>query len=314
MASTTTTPTRLETRFATAFAALCLGAVAMGISPLFVRIAKEADVGPFASAFWRVALALPVLYAWMRIDEGNGSSDASRRSFSPAAVMAGLAFTGDLLFWHLAILNTTIANATFFATTAPIFVVLVTWFVLRQKVSRGSLVGLALCLAGGGALIGQSFQVDPGRIRGDLFGLGTALFFGLYFVFVSRARESSGAARVTFEATLITAILLLAIAFFLEGRLLPASNSWLSPETIRLAAALIALGVISHAGGQGLLSVALGRLPAVFSSLVIFLEAIVAALAAWIAFGEALSLPQVFGGALILIGIWIARPPPEAPA
>lgn len=312
--ASTTTPARLETGFATAFAALCLGAVAMGISPLFVRIAKEAGVGPFASAFWRVALALPVLYAWMRIDEAHGRPDAPRRSFSPATILAGLAFTGDLLFWHLAILKTTIANATFFATTAPLFVVLVTWFVLRQKVSKGSLIGLALCLAGGGALIGQSLQVDPGRILGDLFGIGTALFFGLYFVFVSRARETSGAARVTFEATLITATLLLAVALVLEGRLLPADASWFSPEMMRLAAALVAMGVISHAGGQGLLSVALGRLPAVFSSLVIFLEAIVAAVAAWIVLGEALTLPQIFGGALILFGIWIARPRPKAAA
>jgi drug/metabolite transporter (DMT)-like permease len=310
--ASTTTPARLETGFATALAALCLGAVAMGISPLFVRIAKEAGVGPFASAFWRVALALPVLYAWMRIDEGGGRPDAPRRSFSPATILAGLAFTGDLLFWHLSILKTTIANATFFATTAPLFVVLVTWFILRQRVSKGSLAGLALCLFGGGALIGQSLQVDPGRIQGDLFGLATALFFGLYFVLVSRARETSGAARVTLEATLITAALLLAVALVLEGRLLPAHGSWFSQEMARLAAALLAMGVISHAGGQGLLSVALGRLPAVFSSLVIFLEAIVAAVAAWIIFGEALTLPQICGGALILIGIWIARPRPKA--
>ena len=113
-----------------------------------------------------------------------------RRSFPPATLLAGLAFSGDLLFWHLAIINTTVANATFFATTAPLFVVIVTWLVLRQRVSAGMLVGLALCLAGGGALIGQSLVVDPGRIRGDLFGLATAFFFGLYFILVSRARET----------------------------------------------------------------------------------------------------------------------------
>ena len=73
------------------------------------------------------------------------------------------------------------------------------------------------------------------------------------------------------------------------------------------------MAFISHAGGQGLLAVALGRLPPVFSSLVIFLEAIAAALLGWIALGEALTLPQVLGGALILFGIWIARPRPKAP-
>ena len=51
------------------FAALVAGAVAMGISPIFVRLA---DVGPFTSAFWRAALALPLLYAWMRLADGEG--------------------------------------------------------------------------------------------------------------------------------------------------------------------------------------------------------------------------------------------------
>ncbi|MBN9010853.1 MAG: EamA/RhaT family transporter, partial [Rhizobiales bacterium] len=47
--------------FAAPFAALLLGALAMGISPVFVRLA---DVGPFASAFWRVTAALPLIWLW----------------------------------------------------------------------------------------------------------------------------------------------------------------------------------------------------------------------------------------------------------
>ena len=58
------------------FAALVAGAVAMGVSPIFVRLA---DVGPFASAFWRVALALPLLYAWMRLADGR---ERARRAAS----------------------------------------------------------------------------------------------------------------------------------------------------------------------------------------------------------------------------------------
>ena len=79
----------------------------MGASPIFVRLA---DVGPFTSAFWRVTLALPVLYAWMRL--ADRPERASER-FSRAAILAGLAFAGDLFFWHLAIVHTSVANATF---------------------------------------------------------------------------------------------------------------------------------------------------------------------------------------------------------
>jgi drug/metabolite transporter (DMT)-like permease len=301
--SATPTTDRLESSLAPAFAALCVGAVAMGISPIFVRFAN-ADVGPFASAFWRVALSLPVVYVWMVIDEKRAPAGSPRRSFPWATVMAGLAFSGDLFFWHLSILSTTVANATFFATTAPLFVILIVWLVMKQRVSRGTLVGLLLCLLGGGALIGQSLHVDPARIRGDLFGLATAFFFGLYFIAVGRARESTGAARVTFEAGLVTAVVLFVIAMLFDTRVMP--HTWQG------IAALTAMAFISQAGGQGLLAVALGRLPAVFSSLVIFLEAIAAALFGWLILNEALTLIPGLGGALIVVGIWAARP--RAPA
>ncbi|MBM6594932.1 DMT family transporter [Microvirga pudoricolor] len=287
------------TGFAAAFAALCAGAVAMGISPVFVRY-SSADVGPFASAFWRVALAMPVLYAWMRIEEGRAPASAPRRRFGRATILSGVAFAGDLFFWHLAIFNTTVANATFFGTTAPLFVILITWLVLRQRIASSTVLGLALCLLGGAAIIGQSLQVDPARLKGDLYGIATAFFFGLYFLTVSRARESAGAARVTFEASVITSAVLFVVALGLEPHILP--RTWTG------AAALLAMAWVSHAGGQGLLVFALGRLPAVFSSLVIFLEALAAALFGWVLLGEALTLPQALGGALILLGIWTARP------
>ena len=73
-------------------------------------------------------------------------------------------------------------------------------------------------------------------------------------------------------------------------------------------ASLFMLGTLSHAGGQGLLSLALGSLSAVFSSLVIFIEAIVGAFFGWLVFGENLTATQLAGAVAILLGIWVARP------
>jgi drug/metabolite transporter (DMT)-like permease len=275
------------------FLALVAGAVAMGVSPIFVRLA---DVGPFASAFWRVALALPLLYGWMRLAE----REARFRRFSKPAILSGLAFAGDLCFWHLAIMHTSIANATLFATTAPIWVVLFGWLLLRQKVMGEVLGGLGLCLVGGAALLAQSFELKPAGALGDAFGIVTGVFFGLYFLAVQAARKTASAARVTFEATLITAAILFLVAFVAERRLLPGS--------MHGVAALAAMAWISHCGGQGLLSMALGRVPAAFSSLVIFLEAIAAAGFGYLILREPVSATQALGGLTILLGIFIARP------
>jgi drug/metabolite transporter (DMT)-like permease len=95
-------------------------------------------------------------------------------------------------------------------------------------------------------------------------------------------------------------VVLFVIAAVLEPFLLPRSFAG--------AAALLALALVSQVGGQGLLAVALGTLPATFSALVIFLEAIAAALFGWLVLGEAVGPLQAAGGMLILFGIWIARP------
>jgi len=275
----------------------------MGVSPIFVRFASAAEVGPFASAFWRAALALPALALWAALEDRGGPA---RPTFTRPALLAGLFFTGDLLFWHLSIMGTTVANATFFATTAPLWVILIARLVFGERVSRATTAAVVMCLVGGLALIGNSLAVDPARLRGDVQGLVTAVFFALYFFAVKRSREHAGPGRVTFGASIVTAAGLLVAASLAGDRFMPA--------TWEGAAALLAMALLSHAAGQGLLAVALGRLPTTFGSLVIFLEAIAAAAVAWIVLGETLTALQVAGGVLILGGIWIARPRPEASA
>ncbi len=236
--------------FAPAFAALVAGAIAMGISPVFVGFA---EVGPFASAFWRVALALPILLVWAVVEERrNGRSLAGLAQFSLAIILAGIFFAGDLFFWHLAILNTTIANATLLACLAPVWVVLFSGVMIGEKVGRQAYYGLVLCLVGTAALIGSSFALAPDRLLGDIFGFLTSIFFGFYFLAVRVARRQREAGAVTFMSTVVTMFILLVVTLI--------SGQEFLPQTATGVAALLALGLVSHSFGQGLLAVALGAL------------------------------------------------------
>lgn len=268
----------------------------MGSSPVFVR---TAEIGPFASAFWRVFLALPVLLVWVWVEQRRARRPFSL-SFPGPILLSGLFFSGDLVFWHLAILNTTMANATLMACLAPVWVLFLSGIAIGEKVPRRSFGGLALCLLGAALLIGSSYSIAPDRIVGDLYGIVTSLFFGLYFLAVRVARRNRGSGEVTFLSTIVTSAVLLVIALV--------SGNALFPQTANGYASLLALGVFSHAGGQGLLAVALGVLSAAFSSLVIFMEAVAAAVLGWVVFGEEMGPLQLAGGALILTGIWVARP------
>lgn len=285
-----------------AFIGLVLGATAMGISPVFVRLA---EIGPFASAFWRVALALPLLWAWMRLEAGE-TRLADLLPSDRLVLLAGSLFAGDLFFWHLAILNTTVANATFLAAIAPLAVLVGAWLMLGETITARMVYGMLLSIAGAALLLGSSYRYAPENLTGDIFGLITACFFAAYFLAVRPVRKRLGTGQVIFQSSVVTAALLLVVALVSGEGFIPESRSGIM--------ALVALALISHAGGQGLLAFALGHLPAGYSSLVIFLEGVAAAFFGWLLLDEGLGGLQWAGCALIVLSIFLSRPRRRAEA
>lgn len=282
--------------FPTAFGALLVGGIIMGFSPVFVR---EAEVGAFASAFWRVLFALPVLYLWA-IWEARRNDQNLKLKFSRPAMLAGLMFAGDLSFWHLSILNTTMANATFLTGLAPVWVILLSNFILKEKPPQNAFLGIVICLIGMSLLINASFRIEPERLIGDLYGIITSIFLGLYVIAIRSGTRSTTNSSLFLVSTIVTTAVLFLVVLI-------AGQSFM-PETEKGWAALISLGVLTHAGGQGLLTIAIASLTAAFSSLVIFIEAITAALSGWLLFDEEMDFLQLAGCGLILIGIWVSKP------
>ena len=268
----------------------------MGFSPVFVR---EAEVGAFASAFWRVMLALPILFLWALWEAKKSAVKLSMR-FSKTAIIAGILFAGDLGFWHLSILNTTMANATFLTGLAPVWVILFSNIILKEKPPKNAFLGIIICLVGMGLLINASFRIEPERLLGDIYGVITSIFFGFYCIAIRSGTKETSNSGLFFVSTIVTTITLLAVTLLFSDQFFP--------QTERGWAALVSLGVLTHAGGQGLLTIAIASLTAAFSSLVIFIEAVTAAVFGWLLFDEKMDFLQQIGCILILIGIWVSRP------
>ncbi|MEM7290646.1 MAG: DMT family transporter [Pseudomonadota bacterium] len=287
-------PTALS--FNSAFGVLFLSGIIMGFSPVFVR---EAEVGAFASAFWRVAFALPLLGVWVWLETRN-TSENQTLSFSRSSVLAGLFFAGDLVFWHLSILNTTMANATFTVCTSVVWVALFSNLTLRERISRPAWLGIIMCLAGLALLMQGTLQIAPERLIGDIYGLITSVFLGLYMLAMRSARRTTKSGSLFLSSTLVTGAVLLVVMLVSGDTIMAQSASgWFS---------LFSLGAFTHVAGQGLVTIAIGSLSAMFSSLVIFIEALAAALFGWWLFDEGMSFIQMIGGLLILAGVWMAKP------
>jgi drug/metabolite transporter (DMT)-like permease len=281
-----------------ALAALLLGAVLVGASPIFVRLS---ELGPMATAFYRPFLAIPVLALWMAADRRH--DPATRRPASRGdylrLLVAGAFFAGDLAFWHLSILHTSVANATLFANFAPIFVTLGAWLLFRHGVTRLYLTGMALALAGAALLAGGSLADNPGNLLGDMFGLVTAVFLASYILAISRLRAGFSAATTMTWSSIGTAAVLLPVAWI--------NGEDLIAVTLYGWTMLIGLALLSHAAGQGLIAYALAHLRPGFTSVGLLLEPVAAAALAWIILSEAVTPWQAVGGAVILWGIYLAR-------
>ncbi len=281
-----------------AIAALLLGAVGIAFSGIFFRLS---ELGPAASAFHRVFLALPALWAWSVLTDYSGTE--SRR---PAAkseylllMLAGAFFGGDLIFWHWSLRFTSVANATLLANFAPIFVTLAGFVFFGERFSRTFLLGLAMAIGGAFVLMGDSFTIGGENLLGDALGLITALFYAGYIITVGKLRARFSTATIIVWSSLASAVVLLPVALL--------SGEGLIAETAYGWAVLAALALVSQSGGQGLIVYALAHLPAAFSSVALILQPAVAAVLAWIILDEALGPVQALGAAVIMAGIWQAR-------
>ncbi|HEX6528931.1 MAG TPA: DMT family transporter, partial [Burkholderiales bacterium] len=166
-----------------ALLALLAGATCIALSPIFVRVS---EAGPTATAFWRVAIAVPVLWIlYLR-------SRKTTRRYSgkwPLLLAAGFAFAGDLAFWHASVKLTSVANSTLLANLASIFVTLAGWIFLRQRPRGLFLAGLASALVGVSLLVHTSLQFSATGLLGDALGVVTAMFYAGYILAVKGLRD-----------------------------------------------------------------------------------------------------------------------------
>ena len=277
-----------------AFAALLAGATCIALSPIWVRVS---ETGPTASAFWRVALASPVL--WLLRPCARGPTLLVTVHWK-LLLAAGIAFAGDLAVWHTSIKLTSVANSTLLANLASIFVTLAAWLLWKQRPRGLFLTGLATALAGVGMLVESSASLSPTALAGDALGVVTAMFYAWYLLTVKQLRDG-GTATLQLMAitTTITAVLLLPVALVSGEQMLPVTVlGWLT---------LLGLALVSHAAGQGLIAYALAHLPATFSSVSLLFQPVMAAVFAWALLGEALSTAQIAGGIVVLLGIYLSR-------
>ncbi len=275
------------------YLALLAGIACIGWSAIFVR---WTDMPGPASAFYRMLIPAVLLAPTWFFRRGK-----SRVDFKTLAIISagGLFFALDLAFYNTGILKTSAANATLLGNYSPVLVGLLTWMIFGRKPALSFWLGLLLALAGTLAILWSDLRAHAGFGTGDAMALAAAAFFAGYLLATEQVRATTSTLVFFRLATMTSLFFLLAINLLLGVSLrIPPGRSW---------TALLALGLITQLGGYLALTYALGHLPATVTSVSLLAQGpLTALLAAWL-LAEKLSAPQIFGGALVLIGVGLAN-------
>jgi drug/metabolite transporter (DMT)-like permease len=272
-----------------ALTALIVGAVLIGFVPLGVHLS---EVPPLATGFWRFVLTIPL---WALLSRHTPSSGTVRPVL---LIAAGLAFAGDIGCYFLSIRASTAANATLLSNAAPIVVLIVAFLLWRERPRSLAVLGTILAMVGVICLVMEGTQLGRGRLIGDVLGLVSAVFYGTYQLIISRLRNNQSAARIMLWVGGVGALIL--------GVWAVLAGEPLFPQTWYGWMVLISMALVTQVGGQGLITWSLAHLPATFSSVVLMVQPLVAAVIGVLIMHEPFTVWLAMGGSLILLGIFLA--------
>lgn len=288
-------------------AAGALGALLIAFSALLVQLS---EASPATAAVFRCAYALPPLavLAW-RERRRYGPRPLTARA---PALLAGLFFAADLVFWHYSITFVGTGLATVLANSQVVIVGLVAWVVLGERPEKRAVAAVPVMLVGvlliSGVAGGDAFGDRP--TLGAVFGIITGIAYaGFLLTLRHGSRDEGRLAGPLLDASAVAAVAS-AVAGLALGDidLVPAwpGHGW-----------LLLLAMTSQVLAWLLIGVSLRALPAVVTSIVLMLQPAAAVAIGVLLVGETPSPAQYAGVVVVLAGIVVAtvgrarsEPPP----
>ena len=217
----------------------------------------------------------------------------SRRGWTLRTLVVGLAYAGTVTLFALANRMTTSANAIFLQSTAPLYLLLLGPWLLREPLHRRDLAFL------GALAVGMAFffvGVEPASRTAPDPGLGNALAAGSGLCWALTilglrwlGRDGSGGAGATVVGNLLGCALALPFALPL-GASTP--TDW---------ALVTFLGVVQIGVSYVLVTRATRHVPALEATLLLLLEPVLNPIWSWLVHGERPGPWSLLGGAIILV-------------
>ena len=277
---------------------LALGVLAVSSSSFLITFALQDGMPAVAIAALRLTMAAVVLAPVALARSRDELRRLAPRDLA-LAMVSGVFLAFHFAFWISSLDYTSVMSSIVLVSTNPLFVALASVVLLRESLRRGTIAGIAVA-AIGGALVGLTDlgHASVGSLQGDALALGGAVMVSGYLLIGRRLRGRLSLMAYISLVYSTAAVVLLATAWAMGIRLLG-----YSPAAYGLVI-LLAAGpqLIGHSSYNW----ALKYLSATFITVTILAEPIGATVFAIPILGQVPEPIKLVGGALILIGIYLA--------
>lgn len=197
---------------------------------------------------------------------------------------------------YVAIQQLPVAIAIVLLFTAPILVVLWTAFATRRIPSRSVLIALVVSILGV-VLVSKLLESNLEQVNwfGVGIGLTTAVCFAAYIILSEQLAGTGETIGILLKTYAVASLFWLAYQFTqgLPLNLLTADHF---PK-------VLVVGIVGNLLPYLLFLWSIQRVPAERAAIVATLEPVVAAILAWLWFGQTLTLLQIIGGVLIIVAV-----------
>ena len=273
-------------------ALLALGVVSVAFSSILIR---AAEAPAMSVAFYRNAIAAAILLPIALARHRDELRSLGRRGWA-IALLSGSLLAVHFATWIPSLSYTTVAASTVLVTTTPVWVAII-GRAMGETVSRRTVVGIGLTLAGAALISGGDYGVSARAALGDLLALGGAVAAAGYLLAGRSLRQTISLTTYTGIAYTTTAAILAVVVAVSE-----APFTGFEPRVWLL---FVLMALAPQIGGHTVFNYLLGHVEAGIVAIGTTGEPVVASLLALAFFREMPGWSAVAGGAVILAGIWV---------
>ncbi len=260
-----------------------ISAIAWSLAGYFTRLIH---LDSWTMIAWRGLLGGAGMILFMLLRERRGFLGSFRRMGWPGLAFVGLSTIGMTVFLS-ALQLTTVAHVSIIYATVPFLAAALAWLVMRERPS------LSAVIAGLGALIGVAVMVGlsaEGNLAGDLLALCMTVCMAGMMV-ISRRYQGIAVMPAACLASLLSGLIAIPFAQHLAAG---------GTELFYLSL----FGLVNSAIGTVFFALGARLLPAIETGLIGALDAPLAPIWVWLAFGEIPSAATILGGVIVFAAVF----------